>query len=362
MARAAWLLQALLWWHIEEGVHSPCYLAAWQMEHPHGGGNPDSISRQAAIHLARLQDTPEYPKAASQQRHRQVALEQPGSTTVMSTSHNAADTGAAFEQPNVMESAKGAISGLTVLIPWGLYLLALMQMVMRRHPSLSSSHLPGTGIAQQTTRAHTRRLEAGRRYTHRYLQACRGDGNCFWRALGAKQWRRLKQEVRNKAADYLEGYTELDRQLIVKGLQRDQWVQEPLIRLAAQVLGISIAICCFNPAGAQWQETYRVEQEQAANAMVDHAEVRVFYHDSHYSAMKGHALGRQWRRQHLPGTRKGPGGDISKEATRAIWPESRLLPPAKRTAGHQGCEKKEKKVKTADGQRATISPPALSCL
>ena len=118
--------------------------------------------------------------------------------------------------------------------------------------------------------------------TDRCKQIRKGDGNCYWRSIAGKQWKRAKAQVRAQSLHYRSQFTEEDWELVQEALQRDAWITAPAIRLSALALSLKVGIYMVRPASQKWTLRYVAHDPRKRPA----AEVCVAYNGRHYDRLR----------------------------------------------------------------------------
>ena len=162
-----------------------------------------------------------------------------------------------------------------------------------------------------------------------------GDGNCFWRALAHKKWKKLKQSMYRQFQ--LEGHNlEMTAQLCLsQAFRHNHWNNATTIQFAADQLGVNIAVHQWSNRTRSWQCTHRVEVDREARG-------------NHSSSIHGGALRPPPRR---PYTQKNSQDHAAKRKD-SLGPEHPAHP---RRRGHKKKKKpslQEERQKNEDGQYA----------
>ena len=267
-----------------------------------------------------------------------------------------------------METAALVAGGAWISIQWALWIFLLGRWWSGCFPQKNTT-------VNYIIKKKDASLERG--YTDRNRRACKGHGNCFWRAVAAcnsssssqKKWRCVKQTVKTLAPRYMHHFDLDDQRAILEALRTGRWVSAPAIRLTAAVFQVKISIYTASGGSRRWKREYEIAPKCAT---VPGGELHLTYDQHHYECLAfsraSGVLDAVITRTH------GPREDPSEADKELLEPSQDQHPPIYR-ATTRPCQKhsakeqkmaersgKQDKIRKKKSQKAKQYPPTQSYL
>ena len=150
-----------------------------------------------------------------------------------------------------------------------------VQPTLTEHPEhLAKTSLPPIQSIPQDGRQQRR--------SHRAYKHTQGDGNCFWRSIAQKQWRRAKAHLHQRFAMHSAQFSQQEQKDLTKAFQRDQWANRTTLRYVAQQLQVTIDI--YTPVGGscKWSHSHTIVPQGQSRG-----HLALAFQNQHYSRLMG---------------------------------------------------------------------------